>query len=181
MSSGSGNHHVLDRLVERIARQVARRQSRRGFLAKLGTLLVGAGIMPLLPVARGGEAEGKHPHDPGDPQSCDYWRYCGFDSYLCACCGGSHNRCPPGTVPAAITWIGTCRNPADGRNYIISYNDCCGQSSCGRCPCSRHEGAKPIYSAYKSNDIDWCTGTGYSFVPTCSTAVVLGVVKDDQS
>ena len=39
-----------------------------------------------------------------------------------------------------ITWIGTCENPVDGKSYIISYNDCCGKSSCGNCLCMRSEG-----------------------------------------
>ena len=41
--------------------------------------------------------------------------------------------------PVPLTWIGTCLNPADGVHYIISYNDCCGKTSCGRCLCNRNE------------------------------------------
>jgi methylamine dehydrogenase light chain len=73
-----------------------------------------------------------------------------------------------------VTWIGTCHNPGDGRDYIISYNDCCGKSSCNRCTCNRNEGDRPIYQPAKSNDINWClanTSNAYH----CSLAVVIGV------
>jgi len=77
-------------------------------------------------------------------------------------------------VPGVLHWIGTCRNPADGRDYLISYVDCCGASTCTRCPCARNENNQQIYSASKSNDINWCTGAPGSFVPSCTTALVLG-------
>jgi methylamine dehydrogenase light chain len=64
-----------------------------------------------------------------------------------------------------ITWIGTCRNPADNRAYIVSYNDCCGKSSCGRCLCNRNDGDKPVYRPQSNND-------------NCSTAVILGVALE---
>ena len=90
-------------------------------------MLVGGASIPLLPVARAAGNEGTgRPVEEGDPSSCDYWRYCAIDGFLCDCCGGSANTCPPGTEMSPVTWIGTCHNPADGRNYVISYNDCCG-------------------------------------------------------
>ena len=83
--------------------------------------------------------------ETGDPESCDYWRYCAIDGFLCSCCGGSPNSCPPGTEMSPITWIGTCQNPADGKSYVVSYNDCCGRTTCGQCLCQRNEGDRPIY------------------------------------
>jgi methylamine dehydrogenase light chain len=79
-----------------------------------------------------------------------------------------------------LTWIGTCRNPVDGAHYIISYNDCCGKTSCGRCLCNRNEGDTPVYRAQTNNDTNWCLGTA-STVYTCSTAVVLGVALKQES
>ena len=84
--------------------------------------------------------------ESGDPTSCDYWRYCAVDGFLCSCCGGTANSCPPGTEQSPITWIGTCQNPVDGIDYIVSYNDCCGKSSCGNCLCQRNEGDRPTRS-----------------------------------
>jgi len=173
--------HFLDRLAQKTARGIARRSSRRGFLARFGTLLVGAAAVPVLPVARAAEGarapapdESGIKGDPGDPRTCDYWRHCAIDGYLCACCGGSQNSCPPGTEPSPITWIGTCRNPADGKDYVISYNDCCGKSICGRCMCNRNDAEEPIYRPGRSNDINWCLGTA-SAAYNCSTAVVIGL------
>ena len=178
----------LDRIAVESVRALARRSSRRSLLAAIGTLLVGAAAMPLLPVARGAETQppgGKKPApppagtaaDPGDPATCEYWRHCAIDGFLCSCCGGTQRSCPPGTEMSPVTWIGTCRNPADGKDYIISYNDCCGKHLCGLCFCHRNEGDKPIYFSNRSNDINWCYGTA-SVVYNCSTAIVLGVATE---
>ncbi len=169
----------LDRWAERWARNVARGSSRRGFLRSFGTLLLGAPVLPLLPMARaaGPGANGGKQADPGDPNSCDYWRYCAIDGFLCSCCGGSRSSCPPGTEMSPATWIGTCRNPADGKNYIISYNDCCGKTGCGNCLCTRSEGDRPVYRPRLSNDINWCLGTN-SMIYHCTTAIVLGTAED---
>jgi methylamine dehydrogenase light chain len=178
----------FDHMVERGLRGIARRSSRRGLLAGLGAALAGAGVVPLLPVARAAAAphagaaplpaeRSGDPRDPGDMNACDYWRYCAIDGFLCSCCGGSPSKCPPGTEMATLTWIGTCRNPADNRNYIISYNDCCGISSCGRCLCNRNEGDRPMVRPQKNNDINWCVGSE-STVYNCSTAVIIGIAPE---
>ena len=170
----------LDKLSENTSRTVARTSSRRSFIARVGTLMVGAAAVPLLPVARANEpARAALPAESGDPQSCDYWRYCAIDGFLCGCCGGSYNHCPPGTIASPITWIGTCTNPVDGKDYIVSYNDCCGKSSCGRCLCNRNEGDRPVYQPFLSNDINWCAGSSADIVYNCSTAVVLGLAVAD--
>ena len=56
-----------------------------------------------------------------------------------AAAAARRSMCPPGTDMSPVTWIGTCHNPGDGKDYVISYNDCCGKSSCGRCFCNRNE------------------------------------------
>lgn len=164
--------NFLDKLFEKSARSVARSTSRRGFMRRLGAALAGAAAIPLLPVARADNA----PSPPGtsDPSRCDYWRYCAVDGFLCECCGGSYDTCPPGTEMSTITWIGTCRNPVDGRNYVISYNDCCGKNQCGNCLCMRDEGDRPVYRSDKSNDVNWCLGSSSS-VYHCSAALVVGL------
>ncbi len=175
----------LDRWAEAAARQLARGLSRRSLLGRLGATLAGAAALPLLPVSRVSAASSDPaPAAPegldgpeGDPSSCQYWRHCAIDGFLCSCCGGTHTACPPGTVMSPVTWIGTCRNPADGRQYVISYNDCCGKHLCGRCLCNRNEGDRPAYLPPKSNDINWCASAP-STVYHCSTAIVLGVATE---
>ena len=183
--SAKPRFRLLDAWVESGSRGIAQRvSSRRGFLAALGGVLFGAAAVPLLPVARGADAsraagpdESKLRGPAADPKSCDYWRYCAIDGFLCTCCGGSVSACPPGTEMSPITWIGTCTNPADKRAYIISYNDCCGHSSCGHCLCNRNEGDRPPVRPQSNNDYNWCLGTESS-VYNCSTAVVIGVATE---
>ena len=175
----------IDALVAELSRRLARRSSRRGLLARAGALLVGGAALPLLPLARGAAAREPAPGEPdpatpeGDPKQCQYWRNCSIDGFLSACCGGTHRSCPPGTEMSPVTWIGTCRNPADGRDYVISYNDCCGKGPCGSCFCHRNEGDRPIYYPHRSNDINWCAGTSTN-VYHCSTAIALGVANEAQ-
>ena len=167
--------HWLDRLSEHSARVLAQQTSRRSTLSRLGALLVGTTVFPVLPVARAaGGGDPVMSDDPTDSTSCAYWRYCGMDGFLCTCCGGDVHTCPPGTEPSPVTWVGTCRNPNDGKDYIISYNDCCGKGGCGRCFCNRNEGDKPLYHPTLANDYNWCLGTQVGHSYHCSAAVVLG-------
>lgn len=172
----------LDATTTGAIRFLAARTSRRSFLGRFGSLLAGVAAFPLLPVAREAAAQTSDANpvtgvddlvEMGDPQSCEYWRYCGFSGQMCSCCGGTLTRCPPGSQTASVAWIGSCHNPADGRDYLISYNDCCGKSSCGDCGCSRHEGDRPVYFPSKSNSILWCFGST-SHAYHCTLALVIG-------
>ncbi len=172
---------TIDEWMEVLARALARSTSRRSFLTRSGAFLVGAAGLPLLPINR---AYGQGPSDEsglegtaGDPTSCNYWRHCAMDGFLCSCCGGSQDSCAPGTEMSAVTWIGTCHNPVDGKDYVISYNDCCGHGPCARCLCNRNEGERPIYVAPKNNDILWCFGSKSSNYG-CTVARVLGVAEE---
>ena len=180
---------LFDSFIENRTRDIARRTDRRNFLGRLGLLLIGGTALPLLPVSRAAAQSSPNPRvqaptediegPEGDATSCDYWRHCAIDGSLCACCGGSAITCPPGTEVTPVTWVGTCRNPADGKDYLISYNDCCGKSLCGRCVCNRNEGERPEYHWYRNNDINWCAGAT-SNVYNCSIAVVVGQATERQ-
>ena len=174
---------VLDDVCEKSARRLAQRTSRRSLLASRGRMLTGAALLPLLPIDRTARAQSSATGPAGpvanpttDEQNCQYWKYCAIDGFLCACCGGTSTSCPPGTQTSPITWIGTCHNPADGRNYIVSYNDCCGKVSCGDCSCNRNEGEKPMYRLSRNNDVNWCMANTESNYH-CSVSVILGVAE----
>jgi methylamine dehydrogenase light chain len=161
----------LDDLTDRLTRRLASSAARRGALARLGRLMLGGALLPVLPVARGEAATG---HGKDDQTACDYWKYCSVDGFLCACCGGSSHQCPPGTDVSTVSWIGTCHNPVDGKHYIVSYNDCCGRSSCGRCDCNANVGERPGYTLGLNNDINWCMGNK-STIYHCTTSIVMGL------
>lgn len=181
----------LDTWAEKMVRGLASRTSRRSLFGLLGGLIAGAASLPLLPVAKADEEPNPNdpnsgttppltsgnPQDPGDQRKCDYWRYCAIDGSLCTCFGGTINSCPPGTEMSPITWVGTCRNPADQRNYIISYNDCCGGVPWGRCNCQNNNGDRPVVRPQSSNEVTWCFGT-QSQSYTCTVAIILGVAID---
>lgn len=171
--------HLLDRAFEKSARSLAKRTSRRSVLASLGQMLTGAALLPLLPIDRTARAQSPAAtvaKPTADEQNCEYWKYCAIDGFLCACCGGTSTSCPPGTQSSPITWIGTCHNPADGRDYIVSYNDCCGKVSCGDCFCNRNEAEKPMYRLSRNNDVNWCMANSESNYH-CSVSVILGVAE----
>ncbi len=164
----------LDSVTNGAIRFLAGRTSRRSFLGKLGVFITGMGAMPLLPVFReSAHAQTGEIPEMGDVESCDYWRYCAFSGSLCSCCGGTLTQCPPGSETATVAWVGTCHNPTDGEDYLISYNDCCGKSFCGRCGCHGSEGDRPVYFPSKSNSILWCFGSN-SHAYHCTLARVLG-------
>lgn len=171
----------LDKLFEHSTRLLARHTSRRSLIASIGSILTGAALVPLLPVdrssARAADSNAAtHKAATDDPLSCEYWKYCAVDGFLCSCCGGTSNTCPPGTTPSPITWIGTCHNPVDNRDYIVSYNDCCGKTSCGHCECNRNEREKPMYRPSRNNDLNWCMANADSNYH-CSVSVILGVAE----
>lgn len=162
---------LFDRAAEAAVRSAATRIGRRRFLARLGGFIVGAGVIPVLPYAKAVAAD-----DDERERDCDYWRYCAIDGNLCACCGGSATRCPPGSVLSAVNWVGTCRNDEDGRTYLVSYSDCCGKAPCGRCRCVHNLRERPPYRMGVNNDVNWCMSNdsiGYH----CTIAVVVGLAE----
>lgn len=173
--------HFLDRQAERQARALASGTSRRSVLAGVGRWMVaGAFALPVLPFDRtsqahaaGGGAAGARKGPPG-LTDCDYWRYCSVDGFLCECCGGSPTACPPGSEASKVSWVGTCHNPNDGRDYLVNYFDCCGRTSCGRCFCNTNHGDRPGYRMGVHNDVNWCMGNKANAYH-CTVSVALGV------
>ncbi|HEX2238872.1 MAG TPA: methylamine dehydrogenase (amicyanin) small subunit [Gammaproteobacteria bacterium] len=173
------NNNRFDELVESLTRKVAQGTSRRSFLARLGAVVGGAVLLPLLPVdRRSGTANAteRYGWDPQDEDGtlCNYWRHCSLDGQPCQCCGGGMLTCPPGTTLSPSSWVASCQNPGDGKSYLIAYRDCCGKSICPRCVCYNTEGKLPIYRTEFSNDIIWCFGAeGSSY--HCTVQPIIGV------
>lgn len=183
-----------DEIVEECSRRLAARGSRRSFLSRFGAALVGTAVLPLLPVSRLVSAQTTERVPPGlgfqqpgtvttsldtawdDPKSCEYWAYCATAGWLCAACGGSSSQCPPGTEMSPIAWVGTCKNPGDGKSYVVSYHDCCGMSQCGVGFCERSEGATARYRMQRSNSVTWCFG-GVSSTYHCTVSRLLSVAE----
>jgi len=169
----------FDKISARATADLAGRTSRRSLLASLGGVIAGSILLPLLPVNRtfAQEAtEGDVGADASqDPKGCDYWAYCSVDGYLCSCCGGTANQCPPGSTPAPLAWTGTCLNPGDGKSYVVAYHDCCGTVPCQRCFCNRNEGDTPRYLPQRANSVNWCGNGGVSVVYNCTTSRVLAI------
>jgi methylamine dehydrogenase light chain len=151
----------FDRLSELATRRLAGFTSRRGFLSRLSVAMLAAPVLPLLPVARSTPAPPSNKTDferhaqSKDANKCDYWRYC------------------------AISWIGTCLNPDDGRSYVIAYRDCCGKPVCeaGKdCDCHAVDRELPTYRQPLNNDIIWCFGNATATYH-CSTAALVGAAS----
>jgi len=172
----------LDKYFEKKARAVAISTSRRDAITKISKLVVGAAfVLPVLPFDRSARANpftlDHAKGDPNDDTSCDYWRNCAIDGFLCTCCGGTINSCPAGTEPSKVAWIGTCRNPNDGKDYLISYNDCCGVAACGKCGCNTNQGDKPGYRMGEHNDVNWCMAHSGTSTYHCTILVSMGLAE----
>jgi methylamine dehydrogenase light chain len=168
----------LDNLSEVAARRSARAHGRRSFLGRLGTLMVGGSLLPMLPFERSFGSESDSTAQMDDT-SCEYWAYCSLAGTPCNACGGTPTQCPPGTEPSKVSWVGTCFNPHEKKHYLVSYGDCCGQSSCSEdAMCMRHERERPGYRMGAFNEMNWCMANTSKGV-SCSTAVVMSVADDE--
>ena len=164
----------LDRMTEAKARGAARRHGRRSFLARAGGAIVGGvALAPILPFDRRAKAAGAAA--AGD--ECGSWRHCAIDGFLCQDAGGTLTSCPPGSSVSAVSWVGTCTNPDDNKDYLVSYNDCCGKPLIPMTTfCYNSKGERPGYRMGLYNDVNWCMANeakGYH----CTVSVVVGLAE----
>ncbi len=169
---------AMDSFSETRLRKSARNIGRRHFLAKTGVLLVGTGVMPLLPFNRGMSSAYAAEKATTDDTDCSYWRYCALDGNLCSSSGGTVITCPAGSEASKVSWVGTCLNPHDNKNYLVSYNDCCGKATVSNSVnCFTSQGERPGYRMGLHNDINWCmanTNKGYY----CTVATLVGIANE---
>jgi methylamine dehydrogenase light chain len=165
-------------------RRVAHRHGRRSLITRLGVALVGGAALPMLPFDRSGqftgaqaagagqgEAQGRPGARPAEVRVLALLRLRRLPVHLLR---RQPDQCPPGTEASKVSWVGTCLNPQDGRQYLVSYNDCCGKASCGECLCNNNERERPGYRLGVFNDINWCmANTSPMF--HCTTSVIVGV------
>ena len=163
---------TIDRVSEKLARRSAQAMGRRSALATLGGFIIGGTVLPMLPFDRSGGRAMAAERDTGD-ETCEYWRYCALDGFLCTCCGGNLHSCPPGAEASKVSWVGTCQHPGDGKSYLISYNDCCGKTACNSCLCNYNMRERPGYRMGIHNDINWCMANNQNMYH-CTVAAVVG-------
>jgi methylamine dehydrogenase light chain len=169
----------MDRSMELGARSAARTHGRRRFLTRLGAMVVGGSMLPMLPFDSSIGAGSAPESDLADDTKCDYWAYCSLDGTRCNACGGSISQCPPGSQASKVSWVGTCVNPQDKKAYLVSYYDCCGKAACRQdANCSSNEGERPGYRIGSFNDMNWCMANSKLGVH-CSAAVIVGVADAD--
>ena len=80
----------VDGVTAGASRWLANQTSRRSMLGRTGAVLAGMGAFPMLPVYREALGAAEIP-ELGDPNTCEYWRYCAFS-------GTSHGSAPA-TIP----------------------------------------------------------------------------------
>lgn len=168
----------MDAAAENRTRRIANVSGRRSFLQRAGWALVGGAVLPMLPYDNSnGQAFARGLGEPDElPEDCEYWRYCSLHGSLCSQCGGSVTQCPPGSTPSKVAWVGTCRNPNDDKDYLVSYNDCCGKGGgCGD-GCSRQEGDRPGYRYGLASESSWCLANEDKGIH-CTVAIVVGLAE----
>ena len=177
---------LFDSWFERSARGVAQHSSRRSAMAKLGKVLVGSAMLPLLPSIAPRMRPMRHrarrlrpaARDGGKRRS-DELRLLEIlrDRRLAVQLLRRHvEQLPTGHDAFADHVDRHVPQSARRFDYIVSYNDCCGKTSCGKCFCNRNEREKPLYKLSLNNDINWCMANGNSNYH-CSVSVLLGAAK----
>ena len=140
--------------------------------------MVGAAFTPILPFDRSTGLAYAGGKGSSDAVECDYWRLCAMDGSLCSESGASLTTCPPGSDASKVAWVGTCHNPEDGKDYLVSYNDCCGKAAVNNAKaCLNSKGERPGYRMGLHNDVNWCMANdqkGYH----CTVAMVVGLADE---
>ena len=113
-------------------------------------------MLPMLPFDRSGGARASGQHAEEDRETANTGATARSTASCAPAAAARVHACPPGAEASKVTWVGTCQNPKDNKDYLISYNDCCGKSSCGRCLCNYNLRERPGYRMGVHNDINWC-------------------------
>jgi hypothetical protein len=144
----------LDKAATRFLDALGQRMSRRGIIAQMTKIALGAlgiSLLPNLPLDRAFVAEAT---------SCTDWRLCGICGYPCKsasnCCGGGTGSlfaCPSCTTKGTA-WSKCCCNSMTRTSFYVQYYDCCGGSESATAGCRDDHCARDC-----PQDI-WCGGAG---------------------
>lgn len=156
---------TLDAKLANVLAERAQSVSRRGFLSKVGSVLLfatGAATLPeLLPATRGVAVAGHKCANDGP----GHWYRCGQYGYKCNCCNASGNSFDcPNCARFNGFWTGCCEN-LNGNCRIVRYWDCmsvngsCSRAkidACNNCHFCKDAPPQPVWSSY-ANAVYMCT------------------------
>lgn len=156
-------------LEERLCLAWSRKLSRKGFVVRLGKVVlraVGISFVSALPVNRIWQfAEGTNP-----PGGCQTWSLCGiFGTSCCSSCtgGGGISSCPSCATRGTSFWNACCVQSCCDDCYSINYYDCCSSITCS-CPSSP---TGPCFYCQNNNQQPaWCDSGKY----VCTVAINTG-------
>jgi len=95
--------------------------------------------------------------NPNDDLTCDYWKYWRSTATCVRAAAAVLTTARPARRPRPPRGL-YVRHPADGKDYIVSYRDCCGKPRAGDCLCTNTVGEMPLYRTQLDSDLIWCFG-----------------------
>ncbi len=164
MSGRNQDENNFDALSRRLLESLSQRSSRRGILAKLGKIALGAlgvSLLPNLPLDRLFKMEAQ--------TECSPLELCGIYGAICNtgssnCCNGQvgASGCPSCTTRGYFAWTKCCPTGGCVDGFYVEYWDCCGGTDAQAAGC---------YGTFCENNTpqpQWCSGGAYR----CTVAVV---------
>lgn len=112
----------FDAQIGGTSRTIVHQSRRRSFLTWADASLEGGTVLPILSCDTSNDVAFAPGFGEAEvlPEDCGSWRSCSLHRGLCSPCGGTGAQCSPGSTPSKVAWVDTCRNPNDGRDYLVS-------------------------------------------------------------
>ena len=126
-----GDPHPMDAVAARASHTVSQLSSRRGFLARVGRVALGAlgvaVVSEVLPIGR--DAARASTYSCGNPAMC------GFCGAQCGCanCSGNSSLCP--TCACTGGWWQVCCHISQVNDILYRYRDCYSHGDAANGPC----------------------------------------------
>jgi hypothetical protein len=155
---------MVDTFVAERLTAFSQRTGRRGFLARVGKIALGAlGFTiatELLPSDRRTPVGAGH--------TCSDPRYCGLWGRFCTCCNGRQdvNFCPANTTWFNF-WAYCCHHPNQSTCHVTYYWDCCGSFACNCNFCTNNQRQQQIWGCDQHGLIYTCTAVVMDYNSSC--------------